>query len=64
MRATAWFYFFFFAAFFFRAMCGPGPSSKSRGDTFFPFFLRVAIVTFPPVDNAKFKLSLMCEGDA
>jgi hypothetical protein len=50
-------------AFFFRAVCGPGPSSYIGRALFRPFFLRVAIVTFPPVDNAKFILSLMCEGD-
>jgi hypothetical protein len=61
--ATQWLYFFF-VAFFFRTVCGPGPSSKMRGDALLPFFLRVAIVTFPPVDNASFRLSVMREGDA
>ena len=61
--ATEWFYFFFFVAFFFRAVCGPGPSSYIGRAPFRPFFLRVAIVTVPPLDNAKLILSLMCEGE-
>jgi hypothetical protein len=61
--APRWCYFFFLGDFFFRAICGPGPSSKIRGDALRPFFLRVAIVTLPPFDKATLALSLMCEAE-